>query len=409
MYQYKSAIGRLKGYNQRWLSVAVGGVSLNTLVNTYRDIYFTLHETTRNINVTVRLSDLTSNYSAVTATFQAWLLSIGNTALPEVTAPAFKNSVVHYKHANRASFKIDLCDITRLNDHAVPNIDKTDLKLTRSDTNYSDMVKYCLVSINGYLHRIDGNNAGFYVYDGATSARIANETEVGIYSFKDIGALETIGITPDMVYTPNPNDHLSSGAYIKLPKPIGNKIPLLVLGGYLHVLDSMYNVIGDDLIKVNLLRSNLIQRYLESRDYIDLSMLTMTKSDQAPGTIIQSELFSDANIKEYLSLSQSFIVLVDTPHLYTTVKRVNPSLIPGRWEYHNYLTTPMVGNLGRMVEYWMLAERNQYMVCTIPHHRKRYHLETIGYETATLFDDSQDTIKPFDLEQVQLLEIGRDI
>lgn len=409
MYQYKSAIGRLRGYNQRWLNVSVGGISLNTLVNTYRDIYFTLHETTRNIDVTVKLSDLTSDYSAVTSTFQSWLTSIGNVALPEVTKPAFKNSVVRYKHANRASFKIDLCDITRLNDHNLLNIDKTDLKLTRADTNYSDMVKYCLASVNGYLHRIDGNNEGFYVYDGATSARIANETEVGIFSFKDIGALEIIGITPSMIYTPNPNDHLSSAAYIRLPKKIGAKIPIMVIGGYLHVLDSMYNVVGDDAIKVNILRSNLIQRYLESRDYIDLSMLSLTKSDISPGTIIQSELFSDDNIRTYLSLSQSFIILVDAPHLYTINKYVNPSLIPGRFEHPNYLTTPMVGNLGRLVEYWMLEERNQHMVCTVPHHRKRYHLETTGFESLNLFDDGQDTMKPFDPERVMLLEIGRDV
>lgn len=408
MYQYKSAIGRLKGYNQRWLSVTVGDTALNTLVNTYREIYFTLHETTRNIDVVVKLSDLTQQYSSVTSTVKAWLTSIGNTALPETTAPTFKNSTVKFKHAVRASFKLGICDISRLSDTSLPNIDKPDISLKRESTVYSDMVKYCMVSVNGYLHRIDANSNALYVYDGATSARIANETEVGIYSFKDVGALEYISITKNMIFTPNPGDKLSSGAYIRLPKSIGSKIPILVLGGYLHVLDSIYTVTGDNVIKVNMLSLNFIQRFLESKDYIDLSNIALTKSDIAPGTIIQSELFSDDNIKEYLSLSQSFIVLVDTPHLYTETKYVNSSLIPGRWEYPSYLTQPLVGNLGRLVEYWVLEERKRWMVCTKPHHRKRYHLETMGYESINLFDTAQDTIKPFDKELVKILEIGRD-
>ena len=408
MYQYKSAIGRLKGYNKRWLAVNVSTKTINYLVNNYYDIWFTLHETTRNIDVNVKLSDLMQHYSDSTLTVLNFLVQVGNLALPESTSPTFTTKTVKYKHAVRAGFNFELANILRLNDTHIANIDKPDVVLTRANTNYNNLRKVCLATINGFMHRTDSGTKGFYIVGGATSARIANETEIGLFSFKDIGELEIIPIVDSMVYTPNPNDSLANGAYLKLPKSIGNKIPMLVIGGYLHALDSIYAIVSDNVIKVNMLKFNLIQRYLESRHFIDLSSIALTKSDVSPGTISQDELFSDANIKAYLTLTQSFIVLVDTPHLYSETKYTSNSDLSGRCEHPTYPTTPMRGNMGRLVEYWARKETHRYVLCFNPHHRKRYHLETTPYESLKLFDDGQDTIKPFDVELMTMLEIGRD-
>lgn len=408
MYQYKSAIGRLKGYNKRWLAVDVSTKTINYLVNNYYDIWFTLHESTRNIDVCVKLSDLIQHYSDSKLTVLNFLIQVGNLTLPESVSPVFSTKVVKYKHAIRAGFDIKLANILRLNDSSIANIDKPDVVLTRPDTSYNDLRKVCLATINGFLHRTDSGTKGFYIVDGATSSRVANETEVGLYSFKDIGELTQIPITANMIYTPNPGDRLANGAYLKLPSAIGNKIPILVIGGYLHALDSIYSIVSDNVIKVNMLKLNFIQRYLESRHYLDLSSIELTKSDVSPGTISQDELFSDANIKAYLTLSQSFIVLVDTPHLYALTKYTSHSDISGRAEHPSYPTTPLRGNLGRLVEYWVREERERFVLCFNPHHRKRYHMETTPYESLKLFDDGQDTIKPFDVERLTMLEIGRD-
>ena len=409
MYQYKSAVGRLKGINQRWTAVDVRTVSLNTLFNDYRNIWFTFHDTIRNIDVNVQLLELMNDYSNVTTNVIDWLVVVGNTALPETTAPTFVNQQVQYKHAIRAGYNVQLTDITRLNDTSIANIDLPDLALTRANTDYTLMYQTCLATVNGYVHQCDAGANGFYIKDGAVSGRLANQNDVGIYSFNDVGPLTIVPITTDMIYTPNPGDTLESGAYIRLPQSMGSKIPMVVIGGYLHVLDEVYSVIADNVIKINLLRFNLVQRYIESRDYIDLSSIVLTKSQVAPGAFIQSELLSDANIRNYLALTQSFIVLVDTPHLYSSVTYPGESDLPGRCEYHIYPTTPMRGNLGRLVEYWCRAEHYRYLLCYVPHHRKRFHLETTSYETQALFDDGQDTIKPVDRERITLLEIGRDL
>ena len=106
------------------------------------------------------------------------------------------------------------------------------------------MSRYCLISVNGLLHKADGSVNGLYVRDGAKSSRIANKTNVGIISFKDVGEFDIIPINRNMIKQPSETLRLKEKIYLDLNTDLSNKTVLLSLGGYLHAVDNIVRIAG---------------------------------------------------------------------------------------------------------------------------------------------------------------------
>ena len=97
---------------------------------------------------------------------------------------------------------------------------------------------------------------------------------MSLYSFREIGKLKHIRITEEMISRQLDEIPLSNKIYIKLPEKIGTKLPILILGGYMHIFDSnIFYMVDEQTLCINFMNYRWLERYYESLKYIDLSSL----------------------------------------------------------------------------------------------------------------------------------------
>src|SRR5690606_25091812 len=121
-----------------------------------------------------------------------------------------------------------------------PEADQRDIMLSKEGINYEFLQKHALVSVNGFFHKTTFSSHGVRIVDGAKSALLCNDTNVGILSTVNLGSVEYVSITEDMIYKLDESHRLSSKAFINLGVDTEDKTVLLCLGGYLHILDGSY-------------------------------------------------------------------------------------------------------------------------------------------------------------------------
>ena len=183
--------------------------------------------------------------------------------------------------------------------------DKTDLKVYKEGMDNDFVGKHAIFSVNGFHHITDYGPDGVFVVGGNHSLRHANDNQIGLLSFEDIGEIKCVPITDDMV-TGNQGDvPLRKGAYVTIPDHIDieNKTTLLVLGGYLQVLGKTYTRVSDRTYRIQLEQLNLLERYYDSRPYLDFSSLGLDVNDDNPTKGID-EFFQDDTLRAYLTLPE---------------------------------------------------------------------------------------------------------
>ncbi len=410
-YQLVAAKVRSKGLDAVWADVDITAKSISSLYADYSDVWLTLSHPSLSKNVFLRLESVrdlvSSSYHAVT--IPVWLQAIGSMALPTVASmPEFKLRQVRCSDAWRAGYDIKPFDRTRHEDSQIPYGEKDDLLLTREGVDFQTYSRFALVSVNGYFHRTGSGARGLTVVDGGRTGRQLNDNQVSIHSFYGVGALDFIPITADMVYKTAENGRLADRAYIELPYSVEDKKVLLVIGGFLHVLDETYNQIGPRSICVNMNKISLAERYFESCDVLDLSSLPLTKIDDDKTLISVDELESDAVIRAYLSLSQSFLVVVNTKELIVRRHPVPNSQLPGRYEVpQGTERLPLIGAYGKVCDYAIFPDWGVNVLACRENTRKRYSFRTTNWREFAAIDNSLQTYRPWDWAQAHFLEIGR--
>lgn len=412
MHTLIKATGILNGINQRWHILNPLTYSVKQLYQIYRKIYLEVSDDIHETNHYVDLWDLANEYSEYTGNLIDLLVSIGNTTIPYVTnVPDINTRTIRYKDAYRAGYQLTPID-PLYGTNSAPEY-RTAIRITRDNpvTDYDLFYQHCLVSVNGFFHLTDtdGTN-GIVVYHANTSRKIANQNQVGIISFYNVAGLEFIPITEDMIYKNDPLQPISESGYIKIGRDLTNKSVLISIGGYLHYVDgNLIQFVNDDEITIDFSNYNLFERYYESKHYIDLSSLPMSQNSVNDSQIATEELLSDNVLKKYLTLPQSFVIVVDAPQLFFNKQYIKKTNLPGMVISHQEPKYPLVAGLGRFPEYWSTKEDGQYSLTLYDNTKRNYIFnttETIGLPS---IGDSQLPIDPESVEGLYFLEIGRDI
>lgn len=409
-YSYVRAIAKPKGRMGRWQNVDLSTMPLYQIYETYAAVYLVLTNPYEEGEVALDLDAVRDSVSLDSRTIRLWLNSLGNKSLPTTdTIPQIVVRTTRYRDAWLANYDVKLVPRLANADADLPNSEKDDVLLTRAGTDYNTFYKHCLVSVNGLFHQTRYSVNGVYVTNAGKSGRIANRNNIGILSFLDVGELKFVPITTDMIYRPFEGNKLGNAAYINLKQSTENKTVLLVLGGYLHVLDQNYQIVGDGLIKIDFNNLPLTQRFFESKHLIDLSSLPLTQSKVNPDLVSLEELYSDAVIERYLTLSQSFFVVVDAPELFVERYQLERTSLPGRYISHQEPRYHLELDLGRVGDYWVKTEDGQYVVAVDSNQVHRYQYETTGWQEAHAIDPSREPSHPWDYSRGFFVEIGRDL
>lgn len=409
-YTYQAARARLRQIDADWIDVDLSATPINDIFTQYAKVYITLTNPVLTGNQYLDMDLVRSRIPPSTklVTIPQWLASIGNASLPtSAQEPQTTLIPARYADAWRAGYQIRAVQIGRHPDAELPPADKTDLLLTKGSLNFNQYWKYCMVTVNGLFHRIGGSNYGLYVLDGGKSRVVANDNQVGIMSFLNVGVLDYIPITADMIYKTSDQESYGEFAHIKLPYNPDGKTVLLVLGGYLHILDEAYTLVGQQSLKVNFRRIPYPERIFESSKIIDLSGLGLKPAEGNPNQYALSDLYSDRTIVNYLTMSQSFIVVVDTPSFYLRRHQLERAKEPGRYLWSSPDQYPLMAGLGQMYDYRIMPEYGQYVYSCKPALDKQYNFRTQPWEDTTSIDPTLNTVKPWRLSRAFLLEMGR--
>ncbi len=399
MYQYESALVKHRLPNVRFEEKDIRGVSVKSLISLYAEVYLVLSHPSITGKVTLVLSEAENETTALeeSVTVAQWLTANGNkTLLTHPGIPKVKESVALSRDAWQAGYTVDICVPSGSPHNDASDYDKTDIWLTRKDTNYADVMHHCLGTVNGIVHRLDADGDGIYIKDGTASFRKTGNAQVGLISFKNVGRIRTASITPEMIYNPDPTKLYSDSFYLKVPFDTSNKVMGIVIGGYLHLATKDIKVIGPNAMRVNMKRIPFLERYMESRYLIDLSAMERFH-DVSEANEVDYDLqgfYSNECMLELLTRSQSFIVSVEVDHINTDILQTERSQLPGRYYTYDKPLLPLRTQLGLLPAYISSEEVGKWVLCTNNNLRQHRFMETTNFRWQDKVNERRVSAEP---------------
>ena len=312
---------------------------------------------------------------------------------------------IKYKDCFAAEYKI--IAVNQSNIENTEEINKIHARLTRDDTDYNEFYNNCLVSVNGYYHLLDTDGInGVMVLDAFRTLNVSRQNQMGILSFKQFGGIKRYPITDSMITSYLDDSPEVGTVRLNLPFDIASKSVIFCLGGYLRFVDNTNILqISDSVFKINFNNMPMLDIYYESKKYIDLSSLPLEYTIFNQDQISVNQLRSAENLKAYLKLSQSFIIVIDTPTIATTKQHVKKTGIPGMYIAYTKPELPLVVGNGRHAEYIARLEDGQYGINIYDNVVENRLYDTILRQSLTTTDGTKRPDSPGEIADCYLLNI----
>ncbi|MNW99026.1 hypothetical protein D3C86_284960 [compost metagenome] len=413
MYTLVRARYRVDRRKGRWQEADLSNAIVTTLSTTYGDVilYIGYPGPGQQQLKALKFDNVTTwmNNVSPTATVQEWLTSIGNQSLPfEATLPNETERLVRYAQAWHAGYLAQPKGRDLHINSPASKFVKEDLILTHPTHSYADYDKYCLTTVNGYFHITDYTTDGIRVLDGNKSVRRANNNQIGVYSFETIGAIQKVPITESMIKPQRLGAPLNDASYISMPSNINieNKTVLLVVGGYLQVLGKVYKPVGDRTWRIEVGASMFLDRYIQSVKELDLDMLGLTIDPKNPTLMSLEQMRSDEVVMKYLTMSQSFFVVVDTPSFFQDFEPIEWLRLPGRFIDSTGDNLPLVGAYGRMLDYHTIHEVDTFVYAGTNNMRYDYDANHTNWQTKAIVDGGRNPAHPYTHDEAFFRVLG---
>lgn len=403
MYQLLNVIskGEITGY--RFTQVETENMSLSTIFNLYTKTYLVLRSPFLEDLQYVDLDSIRSTHSNSPLTLLQFLIDNGNNTLSTVeTIPSTDAKIIQYSDAVFAGYKIEQCRIGVSVEQNLPETHKKDLYINSTDRDAKLLHKYALVSVNGYFHNTDVDNRYTYVIDGAKSMFRSNHNNVGITSFYNIGEITKRAISLQDIYKEDDRP-LHEKLRIKLPASldVSNKVLFLVLGGYMVLpAPNLLTVATDKSLVLNLQALPYYERLVESSKILDLRNIGLDTN------FTKNDVITDEFIKQYLTISQSFVVVLDTDHIFYSKLSLDSNNLPGIFTSYQEPTLPLFTGYGRLTEYWKTYNDGVWTLNARETQARNYMFSTLNDTEKRLLSEHQLVRENFKVSNGFLLEIG---
>lgn len=411
MYTYRSAHVKRTGTDVRWRPEDIRGMPAFSIFDNYYGVQITLEHTALDGLVTVNLRDVIDRIRTLpeNLTIESWLSGLNGESLPHHAGGVVeKKGTVKFSTSISSGYKAELAFGGGDPRAEGPDSEKHDIMLTKNGVAYNDLYDRLLVTMNGFIHRHDVDVQGLYVKDGGRTWAKKLSNKIGLLDFGDVGKLDFFSIDADMILANPHTGKLIDGAYIELPENIGTRVPLLVIGGYLHTSNSNYYQVGENVIKVDLNAIPLLKRIYESRDEIDISdaLDLLETTDRNPSLYSVEQLNSNEFLRSYLSLKNSFVVLVNVDSIYVEKHKLGYTHLHGRYYDGIKPEWPLSLELGRLPEYVAFMDAGVWTLAVQDNLTTRYLFETKGWKKEPLVDATLLAEGSHYYSQGYLLEIG---
>lgn len=269
---------------------------------------------------------------------------------------------------------------------AIPVGLDTDIKFTNQLPDYDErsianITKNCLAVVNGSIYTMAKNGKWGYIMGGNEALRLEKENIISLIDFTSVGGIDTIPIdkTTTKVLDRTKDDIARNITRVRITssKPITDCTPLLVLDGYLHVLDGSYKEVSatEMVVEVNHIRSlfRAAQKPRFSRNWV------------SPANLRQFGMnLKTFDIVGYLAATESFMVLVCSADLCMHREPVTPTDINGIYSHYRAPMGIMYFDDMTLAPYY-ISDYNEHSVAlnTIENHRPTYTFATVDLATTT--------------------------
>lgn len=412
MYQIISGSVKLKDSYTGWSNKDISNIPLRELFSTYSGIYVILSNPYITGDVAFNVYNLVNTHADSTMSLSQFL--VNNGALTLQTEPkengVFNKKFVKYVDVFKSGYTVGNTapNTPPGTNHAAQ--DKTWLTLNKEGVRSETIFNYCLANVNGFFHMMDYDQHAVYVIDGMRSNFISNTNLIGLLSFADIGTIKCVPIKPDMVYKQNPSQGYKDSLCIDIGESVAGKSLALVLGGYLHLVDTtLFKMIDDDRCVINFSNYPFMERYYESGNYIDLSGMALETTENNPSQRGVENFYSDDNILSYLTLSQSFFVIIDAQDLTLTKKYLRRQLMPEQYISDIDPILPMVVGGGKLANYWSVKHHGQWSVTCVDSVKHNRVFKETRMTGQIGFTDSRVPSKPQQRSEAYFLEIAKEV
>ena len=407
MYVYIKAVLREGAPNSQYREVDIRQLRLDEILKRFNDGYIHLVHSNVTSPFYVPINDLRGMELPYGLNkFEIWLGQVAAIALPTYDEePIYQTKYVYYSDALQAGFQPTRVFPTTLDfGPEYPPSLLTDLLMTKDGYNADDLLGKCLFTVNGMLHNVGYGRSGVVVYGGARTIDVSKRNTVGVLSFEEVGTVETVYLDEGKIL----GGQLRSEIFLKLGKSLRGKSLALSIGGYLHVCDASHAIIDQDngIVRINTPLLDIQRRMMRCLTRIDLSSLGLTAFDLSDNAIIRSEALNNIILRKYLTLPQSFAIIIDTPHLYAKRNLLAKLPISGYTESATEPLFPLVDSYGHLLEYWRCGNGNQWARISDNEAYYNHELYHTGDTAKQTFITDANDLLGYDYHQYCTLEIG---
>jgi hypothetical protein len=412
MYSYIKSVCLARTAGSQWIEQNIANHVVFSIYDTFSKVYVELSLPALPQNIYIDLDSLRAEFSSYAGTLNDLLVTLGSRTLE--TVPQLPNTeikFVKYSDAIRARYKVDICKIGLNLPDNYPVDGKPDLVLTRPayETDLTLIHSHCLVTVNGYVHMTDTDGTKAYVVDGGKTLQRSRMNKLGIMSFLDVGRLTKVKILPADISGQTPTGDLYNRTFFTVNRDLTRKTCILVLGGYIVMPEAgVFWQTGTSTFAIDWTKIPHVERIYESEKTLDLSALGLNADPANPNLFSLPEMTSDVTLIKYLTMSQSFLVIVDKEYLLTKKVAIKHSNMPGMFTAYQDPTYPLFVGHGKLAEYWKTyeGESQRWSVTVADSYYQNFIISQQNTNNLNLVNNNQVPERSFYNSRGLMLEIS---
>lgn len=293
---------------------------------------------------------------------------------------------VFYCNAWSSGFEIKITDRTKHPEVDLLPSEARDVYLKNDDVDCNVINRTSLVSVNGLIHDSISTSKGITVIEGNHCKN--GDNHIGLIRFSQLGALIKERVTRDNLMTAETSGvPLREGAYIKLRTSLKGKTIVASIGGFLHVLDGVIDVVDNKLIKINMLKLPLVERYMSTKHLYPYTCEEGLVKDES---INRQHFLDNDNLADYLTSGNTFIALLERSDLKCEHVPLATQELPGKYIVKQTFNEPLVFDNGLIAEYRFGCNNESIVLETQPVLRVNRRMRTTDYHDQSWVNLSAD-------------------
>lgn len=392
MYTLIKAVKRKTQFNGKWEVVDLSGEILEGIYERLGWVVVELkaeNATNTNWINLINLETFFKNNESLT--FDQWLTSIGDQLLPFNPEPWYPKEYAKYVQAWHAGYQFQPVHASIHPNATISPYEKSDLIVTHQDITSEYLGHYGLFSVNGLFHFSDFGHEQFRIVDGFKSILKYKNNQIGLLSFEQLGKIRCLPIDETYLTKVNDESNYWDNTFITIPEHIDltNKSLFFVLGGYIHFPSSDITAVSGNSYSIKFNNILTIERYFQLNERLNLKEWGLMEDSSHPSLVDVNRLFSDETVIKLLTMSQSYIVIVDSPRLYQTTEPVEYIKFPGRYVDRTANKLPLMGVHGVGLDYHTIKEDIVTVLAASNNQRENYIANTLNWTKANYLDNGR--------------------